>query len=975
MTMRSSLCFILFLIVASSVNGQTQEDFTNRLTVIYSETDKEKALDLTKGLLKMVDQTKDLQTYANYYILKTVFESQTPDPELAKRCKEKADEKMAEMTSSATNYTPAANDANGQWNYVYMPDLFSTRHQDNAEKGMQFLLKHKELQNYNNFTFVAYAYERNGDFQKAKENYEKAMSLRGDDKKEFYSYSYYANFLSRSGEYLKAEDLLSHMERLSVEAVEMFRVSYKSEAMNSRVSYYLSIGDYATYIQAANASYDYFSATLKTSDICDPYPLLRFTVTANASEMLKQYNEAENLWSKRDSVFNTYLACNKKKFPKMQQPMPLSMLPVYQIKRGKRKELKQPISYYLKETEDHYASYREYADLSINYMKAVQLGFLGGPGYHPAFKSVLGQITASRNFRESTTPFAYYAWFNMRDHRYEQAVSVYDQLYTINIGWINDIIFSFGEKAFVSYYNAKLKDGYDDYHSLVKTVKESKPALFPQASSQAYNNLLFTKSLSLKGTQKRKKAFQKANDPAIVKMYEEWIAKKEQLIRLYRKSEDAATAEDKAQNTIDPNELKKLQGDVDHLENELVTKAKDFEKYLKITPSDWKAVRSNLKDNEAAIEMVRFQWRNQVYYSDTAYYAAYIVTKNCQYPEVVYLTESAADLDNRSYKAYQNAIRFKVEDKDSYNRFWKPIQNQLKGIRKVYFSPDGIYHLINLPTLFNPESGKYILDEIEIHYTTGTGEIQTGQEEPIRSAILMGRPAYKIEKTQQVVLARADNSSRAFVRNFRDNTINDLPGTEEEVKVIKSEMDKHALKSELYIHAMATEDKLYEIHSPDILHIATHGYWSESGDATDGYRVFNAMANSGLLLSGVVNYYSSTVYPDTYDGILTAYEAQNLDLENTSLVILSACETSLGHLDAGEGVYGLQRAFRAAGAKSIMTSLWKVDDEATKEFMILFYRELLKTNNKFGAFRSAQGALKLKYREPYYWGAFVLTGN
>ena len=167
-----------------------------------------------------------------------------------------------------------------------------------------------------------------------------------------------------------------------------------------------------------------------------------------------------------------------------------------------------------------------------------------------------------------------------------------------------------------------------------------------------------------------------------------------------------------------------------------------------------------------------------------------------------------------------------------------------------------------------------------------------------------------------------------------------------------------------------------QVHSPRILHIATHGYWSPAGDnATDGYRTFNAMVNSGLLLSGVVNYYSLPVYPDTYDGILTAYEAQNLDLENTALVILSACETSLGYLDAGEGVYGLQRAFRAAGAGSVMTSLWKVDDAATRDFMIAFYQQYLKTKDKNASFIVAQKAIKEKYKHPYFWGAFIMTGK
>jgi CHAT domain-containing protein len=264
---------------------------------------------------------------------------------------------------------------------------------------------------------------------------------------------------------------------------------------------------------------------------------------------------------------------------------------------------------------------------------------------------------------------------------------------------------------------------------------------------------------------------------------------------------------------------------------------------------------------------------------------------------------------------------------------------------------------------------------MEIHYTiSGADIIQGTADVAIRPAVLFGRPNYKTGFTTLVPVA--DKNTRSLVRSFKDNTIPDLPGTEEEVTVIKKELDLGKVGVNMYIRDQATEDKLYKLHSPGILHIATHGYWSPAGEnATDGFREFNAMANSGLLLSGVVNYYSSPVYPDTYDGILTAYEAQNLDLENTSLVILSACETSLGYLDAGEGVYGLQRAFRAAGASSVMTSLWKVDDNATKDFMIAFYKQYLKTKDKSAAFVFAQKSIKEKYIQPYYWGAFVMVGK
>lgn len=133
------------------------------------------------------------------------------------------------------------------------------------------------------------------------------------------------------------------------------------------------------------------------------------------------------------------------------------------------------------------------------------------------------------------------------------------------------------------------------------------------------------------------------------------------------------------------------------------------------------------------------------------------------------------------------------------------------------------------------------------------------------------------------------------------------------------------------------------------------------------------MLYSGLLLAGVSN--TDTKEKTGEDGILTAYEIMNLGFSNLDMVVLSACETGTGEISSGEGVYGLQRAFLVAGANSLIMSMWKVDDQATKDLMTEFYKELFNKGDKREAFMNAQKKIKKKYKSPIYWGAFVMVGS
>ena len=143
-----------------------------------------------------------------------------------------------------------------------------------------------------------------------------------------------------------------------------------------------------------------------------------------------------------------------------------------------------------------------------------------------------------------------------------------------------------------------------------------------------------------------------------------------------------------------------------------------------------------------------------------------------------------------------------------------------------------------------------------------------------------------------------------------------------------------------------------------------------------GARFENSLLRSGLALAGVNTWLEKgELMEEAEDGLLTAEDVSGLDLLDTELVVLSACDTGLGEVHLGEGVFGLQRAFVLAGVKTLVMSLWEVPDEQTRELMEGFYRRVLAGEPRADALREAQLAMKAKYSEPIYWGAFICQGD
>jgi CHAT domain-containing protein len=210
-----------------------------------------------------------------------------------------------------------------------------------------------------------------------------------------------------------------------------------------------------------------------------------------------------------------------------------------------------------------------------------------------------------------------------------------------------------------------------------------------------------------------------------------------------------------------------------------------------------------------------------------------------------------------------------------------------------------------------------------------------------------------------------------------------LEGTQKELETLDAILKDSKITVELFSKTSATEDNLKNIQSPDILHIATHGYFLKNDDTSKTKQSISDLINdnykndsylkSGLLLAGAQNSLNGKQPAKTNNGILTAQEAKSLNLKDTELVVLSACETGLGDNLVGEGVIGLQRAFMIAGAKSVIMSLWSVSDEKTQELMTLFYTNWIKNNmSKEEALYQAKIEMKKLYPQPYYWAGFVL---
>ena len=512
-----------------------------------------------------------------------------------------------------------------------------------------------------------------------------------------------------------------------------------------------------------------------------------------------------------------------------------------------------------------------------------------------------------------------------------------------------------------------IRPDFEFYYTLALKYKDKKPAVL----GKMYDIVLNTKAILLSASIKVRERILASGDQELKNKFREWTRKKEEMT--------AAIELGPEERKLAGIDLRKLELESEQLEIELSKGSEEFKLANEERKINWKGIRDMLEKNEYATELIRFRYYDKGF-TDSVIYAGLVVNpKTRSNPEMVVMNHGKS-METKYINYYRNCVKFLLKDTLSFNVFWKPLKALYATGAKIYLSPDGVYNELNIESLLGP-NGKYVIEEENIDLICNSKDIFSAKNlvakssESRNTAFLLGDPQfYSTTHTETQV---------------ESEMIAQLPGTKEEVKEIGDILKSNRWETKSYTGKEANEDVLKGVRNPRILHVATHGYFLENlqddNESTSfsminqNKAVDNPLLRSGLYLNNAGDIVDKggeeAANEQIGEGVLTAYEAMNLNLNATDLVVLSACETGRGEIQVGEGVYGLQRAFQIAGAKAVIMSLFKVSDQATQELMNIFYANWIGNGMDMRkAFIEAKKAMLKKRPQPLYWGSFVMVG-
>ena len=501
----------------------------------------------------------------------------------------------------------------------------------------------------------------------------------------------------------------------------------------------------------------------------------------------------------------------------------------------------------------------------------------------------------------------------------------------------------------------------------------------PNLCAELYNSILLRKGLLLNSEIEFSRLIRESGDSALIRHYNELIANKNILNKQYQLPIE--------QRIFDIDSLRHA---INEAEDFVVSASKEYGDFTRRFSYSWKDIKDKLNDDEISVEFVMFDdtcaIQNRIYY-------ALIINKYSDSPELIPLC-----MEEQIQKALNG-------DKTNgiYQLIWSPILHKQNSIKKIFFSPSGILNNTGIEYV-GINNHENISDKYTLFRLSSTREIIEKREPFCKKAALFGGLDYTADTESILVQNKRlgiESSSSLMYRGLSDslslrNSFEPLYNTKVEISEIGETLKKGDISVSMYSDTYGTEESFKGLSGKgmNIIHLATHGMYIGASEAESKKKNTNlsfiqlddydngliqedkSLTRSFLVMSGGNMLPDHTIIPENMeDGILTALEISKMDLRGLDLVVLSACQTALGDID-NEGVYGLQRGFKKSGANTILMSLDKVDDEATKILMTEFYKNLMSGKKKLQSLKDAQKYLREvdngKYNKPEYWASFIM---
>lgn len=387
----------------------------------------------------------------------------------------------------------------------------------------------------------------------------------------------------------------------------------------------------------------------------------------------------------------------------------------------------------------------------------------------------------------------------------------------------------------------------------------------------------------------------------------------------------------------------------------------------------WNDIQKSLGQDEVAIEFIEYAKHNWPENNDIKErrYAALIIDRQHAYPIILDLfgVNDIQEVYVNQPKSYANELGY-----DLYNKLWNRLLPYIQNASKVYFSPMGLISMIGVENLTD-SNGIPASERLPLIRLSSTKHITDNQDNTIESIALFGGIDYSANNEDYFFTLDSLNTRGNW--SYLAETLNEVNDIEE----LFSNKER-TIRLHKFVGSNATERQFKGVCStqPNVIHIASHGFYIPEDKRNsvpyycidDSFSMKENLFYSGLVFAGGQDAWNSSLFEtEANDGILSSYEISKMDFRNTDLIVLSACETGIGDMSY-DGILGLQRGFKCAGAHSIMMSLWKVDDAATALFMNSFYESYLNTKSKYEAIMAARRTVRVNYPDPYFWAAFIL---